>query len=106
MSEIKYCDICQNLMNPKMSSVESVDWICSVCNYIKKEESESFEIYNDNIPSTIDYSLFPLDPCLLRKYLKCPKCKKITSHCVFNYSKYSMKNAYICETCKTCNKNE
>lgn len=107
MSEIKYCNICKNFMNlyPDESGNTGLIWVCSVCKNKQKEESGDLELYNNDIKGTRDFKLYSLDPCLLRKYLKCSTCKKLTSCCVFNYDKYSMKNAYLCEECKTMYKN-
>ena len=90
---------------PDESGNTGLIWVCSVCKNKQKEESGDIELYNNDIKGTRDFKLYSLDPCLLRKYLKCSTCKKLTSCCVFNYDKYSMKNAYLCEECKTMYKN-
>ena len=107
-----FCPQCQNYMDlytdtssniDKESTKTMVYWKCPICDFEQVEKLDQFEIIHDsNINENINtnYDLYDLDPCLLRKYLKCSVCKAVTSHCVFNYDKYSMKNAYMCETCK------
>jgi len=111
---IKFCDMCDNMLYIKVNEQKHPHFYCKCCNYVRNidEENEIITILDkDENIDALEYSAYlnpnlQYDPTLPHINIPCPnsdcnKPKDKDNDVIFiRYNHNNMKHIYICTYCK------